>query len=524
MKKTLTLLLIVAMLLSSLLGTVALAEGEKLDGQVSISYANLEFGSTVYLLIAVDYSAAYATASAAKESVYITVDGVKLLPDDAITEETDLPEGCIAFKYTNLGAQNMGDVLEIKAYNGETLEDSTTYSVLEYLVKARATKSSDSALMLVVDKLQAFGAAAQKVFGYTGDHALANESGILNYGLVVVGGASAVKTLAVVGSEITPTPDAGIFKKTDVKLYNLSFDEVLGGSVTAAAGVSRYFFYGSDLWGAEGSYDGSNTPSPNAGCMLDLDLYTGAYTKYLVSETNTKSNGYKYSLRLDKFLETGTIEALTKSGINYGATSATSQRPWSLETPSADHLANLADGYREINKGWLHLNAIDDPATADKQAPRIVIGNSKTTLAKNFVVDGKFTVSVSIAKKAGEAYSEMPLTLHRSNSENFYLINLCYVDGTDVKMGDVKIGTLTEYTGDAPQASDFLVLHFVVDVNDNTVSVYTDDGFECKAPASLTVAESVSDVVDNNGWLRWEVKNGAICINRLGISEGDLFN
>ena len=526
MKRIITLITVLAMMLSSLVGITSFAEGDALDGSVSIKSANLEFGSNVYLLIAVDYSAAYSNAAAAKAAVYITVDGEKLLPDDSVEKEVGVPEGCIAFKYTKLGAQNMGDVLEIKAYNGEALEDSTTYSILEYIVKAKATKSDDQALMLVLSKLQSFGAAAQKVFNHTGDYALADENGNINYGLVLVGGSSTAKTIAKVGSTLTPVADGTIFTKSDVKLYNLTFDVVENGTLTVAEGVSRYFFYGSDLWGAEGSYNSANgdTKSPNAGCMLDLDLYTGSHTKYLVSGTNTTKNGYKYSLRLDKYLETGAIEALTKSGINYGASSATSQRPWSLETPSAEHLANLADGYREIDKGWLYLNAIDDPATADKQAPTIVLGASKTTVAKNFVVDGEFTVTVSIAKKAGEAYSSSPLTLYGGTATSASILNFCHVNGTDVMMGDVKIGTLNEYTGAAPEEDDFLVIHFVVNVNDNSVSVYTDAGFECKATASLTDADSVSAVVGKSGWLRWAAKDGAICINRLGISEGNIFN
>ena len=503
-----------SLVLVAMLGVIPTAEEAAAPaGSIEITQANVEFGNSVYLLVAVDYTDAYASLDEAKANITISIDGKVLTPDDSVAA----PEGTVGFKYTDLGAQYMGDVLEIKAFDGETEADSTTYSILEYTLKAKDVYSDDSYLMAVVDAMIDFGAEAQSVFEYTGDYDLSKE-----HGMVLVGGSAQGKYIAEVGAEVIPTADTSVFVKSDVKLYNLTFDVVANNAITVADGISRYFFYGSDLWGAEGSYDSSNgdTKSPNAGCNLDLDLYSGSHNKLLVSARVGVNNGYKYSLRLDRYLETGVIEALTISGVNYGASSATSQRPWRLESASTENTAAYKDGYREIDKGWLHLCAIDDPATADTVAPSMNLAAAQTTVAKNFLVDGKFTATLSIAKKAGEVYTENPFVLFTTNIS----IELCHVEGNTVKIGDTVITNLREFTTDTPAATDFTVFHFVVDENEGTVTVYTDDGACVKVDAVIDGEGTVSNVVSKGGYLRWAVVDGAIWLNRCAMSEGDLFN
>ena len=57
MKKNLSLILAIAIILSSMLGVVSYADGTGSDEPaLDVAYANLEFGNKVYLYIAVDYS------------------------------------------------------------------------------------------------------------------------------------------------------------------------------------------------------------------------------------------------------------------------------------------------------------------------------------------------------------------------------------------------------------------------------------------------------------------------------------
>lgn len=143
--------------------TSGAAETEE-SGKLVISQANLQFKSTVYLLIAVDYSAVYSDIETAKEKVTVIVDGSELTADEEVMATENFPANCVGFKYTKLGAKNMGDELEIKAFADGEEHSSTVYSVLEYTLQAKNTYPDDTYLMDVVDKLLAFGAAAQTAF------------------------------------------------------------------------------------------------------------------------------------------------------------------------------------------------------------------------------------------------------------------------------------------------------------------------------------------------------------------------
>ena len=107
MKRTLSLILTLALVLGAMLAIIPTAEEAAAPaGSIEISQANVQFGNSVYLLIAVDYTDAYATAEEAKANVTISVDGKTLTPDESV----EAPEGTVGFKYTDLGAKNMGDV------------------------------------------------------------------------------------------------------------------------------------------------------------------------------------------------------------------------------------------------------------------------------------------------------------------------------------------------------------------------------------------------------------------------------
>ena len=112
MKRILAFALIFTMLFTAMLGIMPAAEE---IATLDITRANVEFGSTVYLLIEVDYAAAGLESGADVKVDVTNKAGVPttLTPDSSIK---GIEKGCVGFKYTNLSAKEMGDVLTIKAY------------------------------------------------------------------------------------------------------------------------------------------------------------------------------------------------------------------------------------------------------------------------------------------------------------------------------------------------------------------------------------------------------------------------
>ena len=135
MKKILSLILALAMLFSLMLMIVPHAEeAAAATGELEVSQAKLIFGDCVYLLIAVDYSAVgSAEGITLKITNNKTGDVSTIAPDASI----DAPANCVAFKYIDLGAKNMGDELTLQALkDGVASGEPKTYSILEYALVA----------------------------------------------------------------------------------------------------------------------------------------------------------------------------------------------------------------------------------------------------------------------------------------------------------------------------------------------------------------------------------------------------
>ena len=190
MKKTLSFVLVIAMLLTAMLGLTAYA-AEEIDEipELTITSARLEFGDRVYLLVAVKADSA--------EGLTLTITNPENTekPVTVITEpivDGDVPEGCIAFRYEDLGAKNMGDELTLQASVGETKGAEKTYSVLEYAL--RAENEGDATLIAATKAMITYGARAQKVFGHLDDatYPLQDSKGeLIDYSLIrLLGGAT----------------------------------------------------------------------------------------------------------------------------------------------------------------------------------------------------------------------------------------------------------------------------------------------------------------------------------------------
>ena len=197
MKKILSFVLVFTLLFSLLLGFATAAEEAP---ELKISYANLEFASSIHIWFAVDYSD------------FENYDGIKLKVTNNTTGEVttlspkpaiSTPEGCIGFKYTKLKYKNMGDELTLQAYkDGEPNGEAKTYSTLEYALKAQSR--GDDKLTELMQSMLLLGKNAQKAFNHTGAYDLAK-----SYSLVALSGGATVngksKLLVPTASELTAT-------------------------------------------------------------------------------------------------------------------------------------------------------------------------------------------------------------------------------------------------------------------------------------------------------------------------------
>ena len=142
------------------------------SGDLVISQANLEYAESVYLLVAVNY-----TAAGSAEGVSLQVTNNKTGEVSVFTPDSSIaaPAGCVAFKLTELGAKNMGDELKLQALkDGKASGESKVYSILEYALKAK--NQGDEKLTNLVTAMINYGAKAQKAWNYEGTYDLADTS------------------------------------------------------------------------------------------------------------------------------------------------------------------------------------------------------------------------------------------------------------------------------------------------------------------------------------------------------------
>ena len=269
MKRTLSLVLVLAMVFSAMLGVVSFAAEDNTPKALEISQANLEFASAVYLYFAVDYSD-FGSADGVTLSVKFGGSEVILKPDSSISA----PSNCVAFKYTQLGAQNMGDELVLQALkDGVASGEPKTYSILEYALKAQV--NGDEKFTALMDAMLQYGMDAQKAFNHTGDYDLSKK-----YSLVVPkGGALAdgkSKALVALGSSFTVTKDGAA---ADTIWYNSAVQKLgTGASLSITASKTYYTMFAAPA-------------SVETAYAFDMDQYTDAAAT--VASGQVTVNGYK---------------------------------------------------------------------------------------------------------------------------------------------------------------------------------------------------------------------------------------
>ena len=198
MKRILSLILALSIVFTAMLGAVpAVAEEETSSASLSVSAANLMFGSDVYLLVAVDYSDFGYDSGITLRVTNNATGEVELYERDTTVENTEgFPEESVGFMIDNLGAKNIADELSLQPlWNGAENGEAKIYSILEYAVSAKDSSSPE--LSAVVSAMVEYAAEAQLAFGHLTDPAvdskhvypLKDESGnIYDYSLVSLRG------------------------------------------------------------------------------------------------------------------------------------------------------------------------------------------------------------------------------------------------------------------------------------------------------------------------------------------------
>ena len=530
MKRILAFALIFTMLFTAMLGIMPAAEqeltGETQNPTLYISRANLQFDTTIYLLIEVDYGwAGFANDPGVKVAVTHGDETTILEPDPSIE---GLATECVGFKYTDLSAKEMADTLTITAYcdGADVGSDTTTYSLLEYAIKAKATYPG-SKLATVCEKMLAFGAAAQDAFGYEGDHALADENGAIDYGMVLVGGAATRKVIAPVGSLVNPTADTNTFT-SEAALYDMSFNTVDAAALTVASGISRYFYYGADVTGNAGNFvntDARTHADKNLFNTIDFSkMFSGVQmdnTIEITSKTGmtqTTEDGYK-----------GYIMAMLDNGNTFRVQPAY-YRTWGLH-PYKNAASAVTSATLKQRMGYLYVNT---PANTASDMNYLSIFNNMTANVKA-LVDAENKITVSVALAVTEANYENTTieagftptyngntqgSVWRSGDERAFLFTVkdgvMYVGETSSKIADLqKIGD--SWTN----GTKLVMVHFVLDLNRETVTAYNSATGE-SVVRGLRIAKGFFNQSYN------QVFNmrisGEAYVSRITISEGDLFN
>ena len=203
MKKSIALILSLIFVFSAMIGVIpATAEGE---ATLEITHAKLELGNAPYLYFAVNYSD------------FGSYEGIQLKVTNKKTNNTHIyepipdveaPEGCVAFKYTAINWQEMGDELSVQAMkDGKNCGEAKTYSVLEYALKAQSL--GDAALSELMVAMLNYGANMQNVMKHAGTYDL-----FKIYSLVEVQGGKINKESKIIverGTKVSGSFSGGAF-------------------------------------------------------------------------------------------------------------------------------------------------------------------------------------------------------------------------------------------------------------------------------------------------------------------------
>lgn len=293
MKRTLSLILTLALVFSMVVGVISFtASAETEQGALAISGANVEFGSTVYLYVAVNYSAFDSADGITLQVTNKATGEVKTFVRNESVESTEgFPAGSVGFKIDNLGAKNIGDVLSFQAMkDGAPSGEAKTYSILEYALRSESHVTANAKLTTLVKALVDYGAKAQASFGHLTNSAvdldnvyvLQDENKkVIDYsliraldGVMIEGGAK--KAILAPGESVKIVKDGA---SDSAIIYNTAV-QTKGTGATGAIAVAT---------GANDSYFAVET-AISYGKGLDMDKYSG-YSIHQVAHNWKVSSG-----------------------------------------------------------------------------------------------------------------------------------------------------------------------------------------------------------------------------------------
>ena len=429
MKRSISLILVLAMLATAMLGITSFAEEEASVATASdalpVCSARVEFGNTVYLHVAVKADSADGLKLTITNTVLDDDDPdktVTLDPDTSI----DAPDGCIAFRYGKLGAKNMGDKLSLQASQGDVVGKAKTYSILEYALTAENENNAE--LTALVKAMIKYGAKAQVAFGHTGTYALDK-----SYGLVSAARSNEGKYIEEIGTTVSFTADTAKTGDNAV-LYDASLTKA-NSTMTVSKAYKKLVYIG------DSQITALNLNTDDSSFAATGDL------KYIDNTSGTSNvataSTYIYTSVACAGSKTDLGGTRNKIGLTTGAVSAGQTAGFRVVTKD--------DGRKAIE--W-HISQ-----TSAVKTSAIVSGK--------FATDAVYTVSFSMGTTDTFLFSGFRLR-GKTNGSYFWSVAKSG-DGWNIRAQD---GTVLMHVG---KNTDF-TLHVVFDFGAKTQTYYNEDG------------------------------------------------
>ena len=476
MKRSLSLILILALLFSAMLCIIPSAADLSTGiDKLKVEKASLEFGSNVHLLLAVnvyDYYLAIGGSSSGKyQSIYycwadklnflkLTVNGEEVKPtSEKLTINGAVSNNYVLYKYENIGAKNIGDEFDIKVYyirdGVEILASQCNYGAVDYALDAKTQYPDNEALINVLDKMLAYGGAAQTAFNHTGSYDLtAFEGSIKDQSVVVLHGnatfaSGAKKAFIKAGQTLTATAESSSASWVTKAAQQVA---PVGKTATIAYTSAKQDIYAidSDIYGV--------TPF-----IFDMDKYTG---------------------------EAGA--AITATGTNFGP-----QSNIRISAIPEGGSVTLNPGYMTVYKNVTLYgnNDVDNNAFASTLASAMASNDKTFTISYTLATDtsdyafGTMAIrTTSSANMIATANGDGTYTYASTGIYEFLRGGWgndlgCYYDVNGVRGTTNQNSTLTEFApspcvpkfeiGVAP--TEFATIHVVFDLVNHTAKYYVGD-------------------------------------------------
>ncbi len=500
MKRSLSMILVLAMLATAMLGLTSFAEEPAVataSDALTVYSARVEFGNTVYLHVAVKADSAEGLKLAITNTTLDEGD-----PDKTVTLEPDTsidaPEGCIAFRYGKLGAKNMGDKLSLQASQGDVVGKAKTYSILEYALTAE--NENDAELTALVKAMIKYGAKAQVAFGHA-DKATYRlqdaEKNLIDYSLVRFIGSGSftdAKGNAVTKAIMAPgeTLEGLRHTGTGAADTDIWYNTAMQRRGTSASSSIPYTSGNQNIFVVPASVANS------AENELDMDNFTGSGYVNASGKFGTQLTWFSGSFASGSVgkleYETGYIKWNPGSGINFNSSNPTKA---AYESVGAYAAASIAGTSTEGLNGKFTLS-LTMAADGNGKAPfsrfhlrtnknlTIVTTNAAQASADGFATAGRlsllsasgttlrvvYNTAASGTTSTGTKIVTLPTNAESGKPGDFVTVHIVItIDGTGTCPVCKGVGTVSD--ADCASCTDGKANTIEYYVNDSTTPVVT---------------------------------------------------